>query len=679
MLTPSAQAIVLPDNRAYEMITPVEKNGVDPGVAVSAPNGETIDWYGTGGVEGATSAAINLYQSRRTAGGWQTVALTPRPPTPLGFLQEQAPVFWTPDLGKTIYTTPASYDARDDDRGALDLYLQLPGGALGWISQGTQGGNTPNEVTFDGSTSDAEHVVFSTEESLVLQAAGIESNGDRATEYLYKRNVAAKQTVLVDVNNSGKLLNPEGAVLGNGNWLTKEELPAESFLPANVLGTTTNAISSDGSKVFFESPPPGSYEAELKPYFQQPVHLYMREAGETVPIDNPAITGAPGARYEGASEDGSLVFFSSGEALGGDPYADKELYEFDTQSRTVTPISVGERGVDGHVVGVTAIANDGSHVYFVAKGILARNADSQGQDATEGAPNFYVYDTSTHGTSFIATLSLKDAEPEAGRPGPLTVEPDYERLAVPTPDGSVLVFGSSADLTGQNSSGYFELYRYQADEGALVCISCTSEGVIPTGSATMGGVGGGSYGPQGHPLAMSADGSRIFFDSPDSLVTGDVNTRVPPSPVNSTDVYEWENGQVSLISDGRSSSSSLLDGTTPSGSDIFFTTAASLVPQDTDGGFFDIYDARVDGAFPVSTAPSIPCGGAGCRGPISPAPSFGSPASALLQRAISQAPSAKPKLKQRVRPRRSPRRKRKRKHMRKAGNRRRPRGDKTIR
>jgi hypothetical protein len=555
----------------------------------------------------------------------------------------------------------------------------LPDGSLNWISRGTQGGHAPDEVTFDGSTPDAEHVVFSTEEPLVPQAMGIESNGYRATEYLYVRNVTAKQTVLINVDNSGKLLNPEGAILGDGNWLAQGEPPAESFLPADVLGTTTNAISSDGSKVFFESPPPSSYEAELKPYFQQTVHLYMRQGGETVPIDNPAITRGPGARYEGASEDGSLVFFSSEESLGGNPYADRELYEFDTQSRTVTPISVGEGHVDGRVIGVTAIANDGSHVYFVAKGILTRNINSQGQSPTEGAPNFYVYDTLAHSITFIATLSLRDTEPETERPGPLTVEPDYERLAVPTPDGSVLVFDSSSDLTGQNSSGYLELYRYQADDGALTCVSCTPAGVTPTGSAAMGGAGGGSYGPQGHPLAMSADGSRIFFDSPDPLVPGDINTRVPPSPGNSTDVYEWENGQVSLISDGRSSSPSLLDGTTPSGSDIFFTTAANLVPQDTDGGFFNIYDARVNGGFPAPTAPSTPCGDASCRGPIGPAPSFGIPGSALLQGTTSQVPSAKPKAKQKAKSRRSHRHKQKRKHERKAGNRRQPHGDKTIR
>ena len=69
------------------------------------------------------------------------------------------------------------------------------------------------------------------------------------------------------------------------------------------------------------------------------------------------------------------------------------------------------------------------------------------------------------------------------------------------------------------------------------------------------------------------------------------------------DVYEYEpngagscqsatGGCVSLISSGSSSRESAFVEATPSGSDVFFLTAAQLLPQDTDTAF-DIYDARV--------------------------------------------------------------------------------------
>jgi len=48
---------------------------------------------------------------------------------------------------------------------------------------------------------------------------------------------------------------------------------------------------------------------------------------------------------------------------------DKELYEFNTSTLTVTPLSAGNGGgVDGKVNGVISISNDGSHVYYAAGG-----------------------------------------------------------------------------------------------------------------------------------------------------------------------------------------------------------------------------------------------------------------------------------------------------------------------
>ena len=127
------------------------------------------------------------------------------------------------------------------------------------------------------------------------------------------------------------IVSPDGAILGNGNFL------AQSFLAANQFGTTTNSVSDDGTKLFFESPPSfagGSGSAEGV----GPSHLFMRDTsngGSTTLIDNPvAPTGQ--AIYEGASQDGSKVFFTSDEGLGGNPNADNEVYEFNTVTKTVT-------------------------------------------------------------------------------------------------------------------------------------------------------------------------------------------------------------------------------------------------------------------------------------------------------------------------------------------------------
>jgi hypothetical protein len=925
---PTALAVALPEGRAYEMVTPLEKNGLEVGTGIPAIGGDAVDWEAPGGCCGATSAAQNLYQSSRTSAGWQTKALTPASSRPLfGVTEEQAPVFWTSDLSQTIFQTPASYatgDERPQGSGALDLYLQGPSGSPTWLSQGPfpGSGSVPDTATFDAATPDAEHVIFSSASQLTPEATGLSTELNEPAQYLYERNVAEGTTELVSA---------EGAILGNGSYI------GHAFLPADATGTTTNAVSSDGSKVFFESPAPGvtATNARVEP------HLYMRDTsdGTTTPLDDPASSGT--AHYEGAAQDGSLVFFSSGEALGGEPLlppgvynpgvgpGDNELYEFNTTDRQIGPAppmsavpvsggnlsfstslaaethgevstrakgEVGERfptgeanfaategatsipvlssagflpgekihvssedtggsngeqcphppgaefyrdfdviitgaldathlalaeplppgycvlsrgpvtykgdtslalhttaGLvpgeilevegervtvesvtdathvalrspvlvphsagatvasvkvqDGSVIGVTAISNDGSHVYFVAENILAANLGSQGKQAVVHKPNLYVFDTASGQTTFIATLASPDVNdclpncsqenpytethpaPSPGEPGNvepsrlpgffgvqgngdgLVAEPDVARPAVPTPNGSVLVFDSSGDLTGQDpgpattlsaeaqlgghtiavastmgfavghtvaigagldeelgviesipdathlaltetgpagviglidnhSTGaavtqlHSELYRYEASNNSLTCISCTPTGVTPTGSATLGAAGGGSYGPPMTAVPMNESGSEVFFQTPDPLVSGDVNGGTfANGPFGSTaesmDVYEWHEGKVSLISDGTSPTGAFLDGTTPSGNDVFLTTREQLVSGDSDG-YADIYDARVGGGLPQPSGPAKPCTGSGCRQANGASVFFSVPASATV-------------------------------------------------
>jgi hypothetical protein len=158
--------------------------------------------------------------------------------------------------------------------------------------------------------------------------------------------------------------------------------------------------------------------------------------------------------------------------------------------------------------------------------------------------------------------------------------------------------------------------------------------VIPTGSATLGGAGGGSYGPPDTAVPMNESGSEIFFQTPDPLVPEDVNGgSFADGPFGATtesmDVYEWHEGKVSLISDGTSTSGAFLDGTTPSGNDVFITTRTPLVSSDTDG-YADIYDARVGGGLPQPPAPPAPCSGAGCRPQSGAGVFFSVPASATV-------------------------------------------------
>lgn len=104
-----------------------------------------------------------------------------------------------------------------------------------------------------------------------------------------------------------------------------------------------------------------------------------------------------------------------------------------------------------------------------------------------------------------------------------------------------------------------------------------------------------------------SNGGRVFFTSTASLVPQDVNTVA--------DVYEYDGptGKLSLVSSGTGRQPSEFADASASGNDVFFVTRAQLVPSDHDE-YADLYDARVGGGFDEAEAPSSPCLGEACQG-----------------------------------------------------------------
>jgi hypothetical protein len=220
-----------------------------------------------------------------------------------------------------------------------------------------------------------------------------------------------------------------------------------------------------------------------------------------------------------------------------------------------------------------------------------------------------------------------------------------------TPDGSVFVFESAAPLTGFNNGGSHmdlqdqgpfrnqEIYRYDVAENSLTCVSCPLAGVTPSGNAYLSHDIPNPNSTTDRVLsasnAVSADGSRVFFDTPDPLVPQDTNTGplqpngFPVLKEVGRDVYEWENGTDFLISTGTSLADSYLGGASATGDDVFFSTSQGLVPGDTDEGY-DVYDARVPRPGDHAPPPVAPCQGDVCQGPPSVPSLLGAPASATF-------------------------------------------------
>jgi NHL repeat/WD40-like Beta Propeller Repeat len=338
----------------------------------------------------------------------------------------------------------------------------------------------------------------------------------------------------------------------------------------------------------------------------------------------------------------------------------------------------------------------GFNVYFVADGALAPGA-STGHcpfSAEETAPvgttcNLYMdhYNGSDwQATKLIAVLSSEDRPDwqSTGQYDDLT-----ELTSRVSPNGTYLAFMSDRSLTGYDNEDVSskpagerrldeEVYLYDASSESLICASCNPSGAQPTGVLDRKNAGEGLGLVVDRPrtwetpgvdswLAGSLPGwtslsskrslyqshylsneGRLFFNSADALVPVAQPTRLETVneaelEVGVENVYEYEpvgdggcdrvGGCVGLISSGSSDRESAFLDASADGNDVFFLTAASLVPQDADSNF-DVYDAHVcEPASPCvtpSTVTSTSCEDEACHPSYSPQPTFAAPATATF-------------------------------------------------
>ena len=246
-------------------------------------------------------------------------------------------------------------------------------------------------------------------------------------------------------------------------------------------------------------------------------------------------------------------------------------------------------------------------------------ANTQGEVAQEGADNLYVFARAPgepRGEShFIAQLPGTTGHEAENL---WTGNDDSQRANV-TPNGRFLVFESYGSLTPDtHADGAAQIFRYDAQTGELVRVSVGERGFNNDGNT---GVGDArlawpyedqeALGPARSDPTMSNDGRFVFFESPVGLTPhalNDVQIAAIDHPfegfierIYAENVYEWREGQVFLISDGKDTAADVggrglsavkLLGSDGTGANVFFSTADQLVPKDTDTQL-DYYDARI--------------------------------------------------------------------------------------
>jgi hypothetical protein len=512
---------------------------------------------------------------------------------------------------------PLTPDASPDFQ---NLYLQdNTSGALQTLTPASPAGAIEPKnycVGFGGMTPDGSHALVYATGALTPEAspaAGINL-------YEWSRDEGLK---LVNVL--------PGAIVGQPTPLSGfgAQRSNEGFC-GNGLSMERNAISSDGSKVLWTYVPPQSKEEE-KEGTQKPTRLLaLLEDGEPIQID--ARQKGPGklsggGLYWAADPSGTKVLFTDPNGLvPGSKEGENDLYLYDFAD------PIGERlkdltspGVEPAAVeGVVAESEDLSSVYFVARGALTSVPNSDGGTAEAGADNLYLWHEGD-ALRFVAPLSDIDSSDWSASP--------ESQTARSSADGKVLTFMSTAPLTGYDnhiagsqtacpldveeerstaSPDCEEVFLFDAETGDLACVSCNPTNSRPSGPSMLPGWTTGFE----QPRYLNADGSRLFFESIDSILPQDLNGR--------RDVYEWERagsgscsgqsptfnarsgGCMFLISTGTSGVSSYLIDASADGDDVFISTRQRLVTQDEDD-HYDVYDARVGGGFPPSPVAAPAC------------------------------------------------------------------------
>jgi hypothetical protein len=688
----------LPDGRQYELVTPPHKNGAALGETLN--NGERIRISEEGGTHvfgqaiqcfaeagscdavGGGRAVGQPFEFTRTATGWAARSFA----LPIGSAGGSGFFFGQSTSGTAFDVLESAIEPLHP---FLSFYVQnaLAGGALGDIGPLQPPGTTPDfQAVFVGSvtphaTPSGNHLVYELapfpNTGVVLWPFDPTPSIPEATGLYEYEGLGSSQPRLVALapNSSSELVSRCGNALGGEN-----------------NSNHSGALAEDGETVYFTAEPcrekqeeeGGSSKVNTNTLYARYEHarseLISGPAPAVAPVDGEACDAtcrsqpAGNATFEGASSDGSRVFFidphqltdrasedTNPEETSFDNYCEQvpveftgcNLYESECPGRCVNPserklvdVSAGDTSGEGpRVQDIMAFSKDGSHVYFVAKGVLTATVNDAGRLPVNGKPNLYVYEHDSafpagH-LAFVATLSEGVDSSQW-----TSFDPVHPNV---TPDGRFLVFRSVLALTADDTrpEGPSQVYRYDAQTGVLLRVSIGARGFADDGNEGSQGAKivrpfvFGVAEPERFDPTMSDDGSFVFFQSPDGLTPRALND-VPAGTDGklAVNVYEWQapgtsvegkvqcaeaSGCVSLISDGKdlgedngltATSSVELLGSSASGANVIFTTSDALLEQDTNTER-DIYDAHICSSAepcPPASQASPPCLGEVCHG-----------------------------------------------------------------
>jgi hypothetical protein len=591
----------LPEQRCFELVSPPDvgptAQPAESPASVelhfqAAPEPGSLAYVVESGFSDATKGAEVLYHATRgPSGGWVSSQLSP----PFIALNETASNLSTSSTilglsenlscGVVSSNQPLTSDAGPRlmrEAGGSNLYRRNPDGSYTAITTLPPENLDEIEGQFEynlkGFSSDCSKVVFHDD----FHYPGVRTVGSP----LYEWN---------------------GSRLESLGWVPGPDGPEAVEAELGGRENNTNAVSADGSRVFFSAA--GG--------------IWVRENGTTSRELTVSETTTPdaGPTYQYATKDGSRVFFTANAGLTKVSSSEGEdLYEYNLGNKRLTDLSVDHNTGGAVVRGFLGASEDGSHIYFIASGRLVPGVGRTFAQ-NKSADTFSVYGEQDGVVSYVGMVGENY---KLGELHEVTVERGLgTTTSRVSPDGRYLLFQTAVNVTGYEAGGHTsEAYLYDADAQSepTVCVTCRQDGeapVTPNQNIPINPEGAGNPLFAVRALSEREGRAEVYFSSYDSLAPGAV--------AGLANIYEWSHGQVFLITTEPPGLASVNNeepyenyklikaeehirfvGSNADGTDLYFATTKTLNWEDGDERS-SIYDARVGGGFPEPAPPAPLC------------------------------------------------------------------------
>jgi len=545
-------------------------NGTSP---ISADGSKAL-WTVTSGAPGSNSGTETSFLAERNTGGWHSRSLVPPVAAQVGggefaYRLENA----TPDFSHFVSLA-----------GRFDVFFEVP----------------ETVVRLDASAAQVPLTTFAAQ--AVSEGGGLAADITANGAHVVMIDPASKE--LEDIGSSTPepiSVMPGGSASSCDLRSFTAPLGAGGAAGVNWRPGYRRISEPDAAHVYFEVAPNGDCAS------REGLYERNRESEETTLID----PGLPGKSPEliRSTPDGRHAYFVSASQLDpSDANSGKDVYRWDEgteASACLTCAVSADAGVGGGLNNRVLVSNDFSHIYFPS---LRQLVPGRGH---EGSVNIYAL--SGAGLHFVS---------DANGAGGLVGE-DQSQLSA---DGEVFVFRAAAtpalsadEVAAQcldprseprTLGSCTELYRYDDRDGSLECLSCVHDGLTTHAFGTL------FLSSSPVDFQLSADGSTTAFVTEEALLPRDVN--------EDTDVYEWRDGSLTLITDGvsefqESFAAPQVGGIDASGSNVLFSVVQPGLTGFERDRLANVYDARIGGGFEPDSPPA-PCAEDSCQGALAPPP-----------------------------------------------------------